>query len=295
MADHKNMLDQEKCIKCQLCIEVCPCNILGINSNHEVHFINERESICLQCGQCMAICSTKAIQVQGISYESDLFDLPENDINHKSFIDFLSNRRSVRNFKDKPVPRELIAKIIDSIAFAPSGSEPHKMNITVVNDRRVIESSLPGISEFIDNIVKWVENPFVRFMIKLKKDTETFNTITNHLYPIAKLDNYKLEYGDRITRGAPAMIIFHAEKGAEEHTDNSLIYATYAMLAAHSLGLGATMVSIVPRAINKVKAVREIFEIPEKNEAIMSLIIGYPKYKYKRAIKRDVQHLKWIE
>ena len=117
MTEQKNILDQEKCIKCQLCIEVCPCNILGINSNHEVHFIKKRESICLQCGQCMAICSTKAIQVQGISHESDLFDLPENDINHKSFIDFLSNRRSVRNFKDKPVPRELIAKIIDSIAF----------------------------------------------------------------------------------------------------------------------------------------------------------------------------------
>jgi len=295
MTNHKNILDQEKCIKCQLCTEVCPCKILGINSNHEVHFIHERESICLQCGQCMAICSTKAIQVQGISYENELFDLPDNDINQKSFFDFLANRRSVRNFKDKPVPRELMVKIVDSIAFAPNGSQPHKINITVVNDRKVIESALPKISEFINNIVKWVDNPFVRFMIKLKNDRETFKTLTNHFYPIAKLGNYKLEYGDRITRGAPAMIIFHADKGAEEHTDNSLIYATFAMLAAHSLGLGATMISIVPRAINKMKELKETFKIPDKNEAIISLVIGYPKYKYKRAIKRDVQQLNWIE
>jgi hypothetical protein len=44
-----------------------------------------------------------------------------------------------------------------------------------------------------------------------------------------------------------------------------------------------------------VDEVRNIFKIPEENEAIMSVIIGYPKYKYKRAIKREVQKIDWIE
>ena len=95
-----------------------------------------------------------------------------------------------------------------------------------------------------------------------------------------------MQYGDRSTRGAPAVIIFHADKGAEEHSDNSLIWATYAMMAAQSLGLGATMISLVPAAINKVKEVREAFRIPEEHEAVVSVITGYPKYKYKRGIKR---------
>ena len=90
-------------------------------------------------------------------------------------------------------------------------------------------------------------------------------------------------------------MIFHAGKGAEEHTNNSLIYATYSILAAHSLGLGATMIGIVPAAINKVKEVREIFQIPAENEAIISVIIGYPKYEYKRTIKRKIQNINWIE
>lgn len=107
-------------------------------------------------------------------------------------------------------------------------------------------------------------------MIKKKKGPETFNTLKNHLYPIAKLENYKLEYGDRITRDAPALIIFHADKGAPEHTNNSIIYATYTILAAHALGLGACMIGIVPNAINKVPEVREIFGIPEQHEAVMS-------------------------
>ena len=290
----KNSINQELCKKCKLCIEVCPCNIIELK-DEKVTFIAEREKICLKCGQCMAICSTKAIEVKDLSYEKQLFDLPENKVLYNEFKDFLATRRSVRNFKDKLVSTEDLQKIIDSIAYAPYGSSPNKVNITVVNNRKTIESSLPYISEFLNNIVKWLESPFMRFVIKLKKGAETFNTINNHLYPIAKLENYKLEYGDRITRNAPVIIIFHANKTAEEHTNNSIIYATYAMLAAHSLGLGATMNGLVPAGINKLKEVKNIFKIPENHEAVISLIIGHPKYKYKRAVKREKTNIRWIE
>ena len=67
------------------------------------------------------------------------------------------------------------------------------------------------------------------------------------------------------------------------------------MLAAQALGLGATMIGIVPAAINKVDEVRNIFKIPETHEATISVIIGYPKYKYKRAIKRKAQEIHWLE
>ncbi|MCD4793072.1 MAG: nitroreductase family protein [Bacteroidales bacterium] len=280
----QNYIDQKLCKQCKLCIEVCPVNIIA--NGDKVHFLDEKIHICLKCGQCMAICSTKAIQIEGISYDKDLFDLPESTINHDEFINFTANRRSVRNFKIKPVEDELIKKILEAVQYAPNGSHPDKMNITVVNDRKLIESQLPAMSKFLDDIVKWMENPLMSRIIKLKKGIETFNTLKNHLYPIAKSGNYKLEFGDRISRGAPAIIIFHADKGAEEHSDNSLIWATYAMMAAQSLGLGATIVSLVPAVINKVKEVREAFKIPEEHETVVSVIVGYPKYKYKRGIKR---------
>ena len=288
-------INQETCKKCKFCIDVCPCNVLRINEKEEVCFIPEREVICLKCGQCMAVCSTKSIKVNGFSYDNDLIDLPENNVDYQNFIDFLANRRSIRNFKNKSVSDETINQIIASISYAPFGAEPEKVNVTIVNNRKKIESALPHIEGFLDNIVKWIENPVASFMIKRKKGQETFNTIKNHLYPIAKLENYKLKFGDRITRNAPAIIIFHANKKAEEHTNNSLIYATYVMLAANSLGLGATIIGIVPAAINKTKEVREIFQIPVENEAVISVIIGYPKYKYKRTIKRNVQKINWID
>ncbi len=132
----------------------------------------------------------------------------------------------------------------------------------------------------------------MKFLIKRKKDMETFNTLKNHLYPMAKLENYKLKYGDRITRNTPVVIIFHAKKNAKKHTNNSLIYATNSMLTAQSPGLGTSMNEIVPAAINKIPEVRKIFSIPENHEAIISLTIGYPKYKYKKTVKREQKTMK---
>lgn len=290
----KNSINHETCKECYLCMEVCPCKLLSRSETGEVYFLPEKVSICIKCGQCMAICTTKSIQIESLSYENELYDLPENKVDFTEYINFIANRRSVRNFKDKEVPKEVIEKIISSLDYPPYGAAPQDVHITVVNNRQIIEKALPLMSEFYNNIVKWLENPIMRYIIRKKKGAETFSTLTRHLYPIAKTGHYKLEYGDRITRGCPALLIFHAKNDAEEHTDNSLIYTTYAMLAAHSLGLGSTIVSLVPAAINKIDELKEIFKIPKDHEAITSLILGYSKYKYKRAIKRKKKNVFWL-
>ena len=270
----ENIINQEKCIRCKLCIEVCPVNMIGINKNGVVNFLPDRAKICLECGQCMNVCPTDAIKIAKYNYEDNFLKLPENNVDYKKYIDFISTRRSIRNFNEKPVEKEVIEKILASLNFAPYGAEPNKVEITVINNRDKIEKTLPAIEKFLDNIIKWIDNPIISRIIKYKKGIETYNTLKNHLYPISKSGNYKLRYGDRITRGAPTLIIFHADKGAEEHTNNSLIYATYTMFAIHSLGLGGTMNGIIPAAINKEKAIKEMFNIHEQNEAVISIMFG---------------------
>ena len=291
----KNTINHELCKKCKLCINVCPVNIIEIDKKGLVNFIAEREKICLECGQCMAVCSTDAVKIPKYTYSDNFIELPENKIDFKEYINFISNRRSIRNFKETKIEEKTFNQILSSLDFAPYGAEPNKTEITIINNRSTIEKTLAFIEKFLDDIVKWIENPIIRFMIKRKKGMETFNTLKNHLYPMAKLENYKLKYGDRITRNAPAIIIFHAKKNAEEHTNNSLIYATYCMLAAQSLGLGTSMNGIVPAAINKIPEVRKIFSIPENHEAIISLTIGYPKYKYKKTVKREQKTIHWVK
>ncbi len=291
----KNIIDQASCEQCKLCIEVCPVNMIGIDHNGHVNFIPEREHLCLECGQCMAVCTTDSVQVAHYSYANNLSKLPAHKIDYQQYMDFIASRRSIRNYKNKPVEKQLIEKILSALNYAPYGAEPNKVEVTVVNSRETIEKCLPLTEKFLDNIVKWVDSPIASRIIKYKKGLETFNTIKNHLYPMAKLENYKLKYGDRITRGAPALIIIHAEKGAEEHTNNSLVYATYLMFAIHALGLGGSMNGIIPAAINKNRQIKQIFKIPDQHEAIISLMFGYPKYKYKKTVIRDSKKTHWIE
>ena len=111
---------------------------------------------------------------------------------------------------------------------------------------------------------------------------------------MSKMENYKLKYGDRITRGAQALMVFHAKVSSEEHTNNSLIYATYVMLAMHSAGLGATMNGIIPAAINKDEKIREMFRIPAEHQAVISIMFGYPKYKYSRTVRRQEKIRHWL-
>lgn len=288
-------VNTETCKSCKLCIEVCPVNILDINDKKEVFFIKERISACIKCAQCMSVCSTKSVQIDNFSYDKDFLDIPSDKIEYSTFLDFLKQRRSIRNFKNREVSDDILQKIINAVEFAPYGSAHDAVHFTIVRDKTKLSKALPLMSEFYnEKIVKWLKNPMMRFIIKKKKGEETFNTMTNHLYPMAKIGNYNIEYGDRILRNAPVLMIFHAEKGAEEHTNNSLIYATYAMMAASSLGVGATFNGLVPSAINKMSELKQIFEIPENHEAVISLILGYPKYKYKRTVKRTKTNVNFI-
>ena len=281
----QNVVNQSLCKNCGICTEVCPNKIIGQNGN--VQFKQEREHLCLQCGQCMAICPAKAILIEGLTYEKDFIELSYDKSNYKNFMETLSTRRSVRTFKNKPVSEELVDEIVDSVSYAPFGASPEKMEISIINNRKTIESALPLISDFFHGLEKMIENPISSRFLRILSGKEDFRTINNHQYPIAKGGNYNLKNWDGITRGAPAIITIHAAKDAEAHTNNGVIYATYIMLAAHAIGLGATMIECVPPAINRNKKLKEIFQIPENNEAVMSVIIGHPKYRYKRTIKRN--------
>jgi hypothetical protein len=65
-------------------------------------------------------------------------------------------------------------------------------------------------------------------------------------------------------------------------------------LAAHALGLGATIIELIPAAIDKEKKLRKLFSIPDNNVVVASMIVGYPKYKYQRSIKRNLKSVTWI-
>ena len=54
-------LDEEKCVGCGMCLEVCPHAVLA-PSNGRVR-IQDRDA-CMECGACARNCPTEAVTVQ---------------------------------------------------------------------------------------------------------------------------------------------------------------------------------------------------------------------------------------
>ena len=282
----------DSCKQCYLCIEICPASVYGKSGSGETIVLPGMDEVCVACGHCMAVCETKSIRVDGLSYELNFPDLPANTIDYDSFRAFLMNRRSIRTFKDKPVPQELLKKIVAVLSMAPSGVSPDNIEITVVADKEMIQKALPYISGVYKQMGKMLTWSMTRWLFKVIIPKENFNTLVNFIVPHIRHGLYDISKGnDDISRNAPAMLLFHAPAGAEEHTVDAHICMTYAFLAAHALGLGATVIGLIGPAINNSKPLREMFRIPKGNVIVEAVIVGYPKVHFKRGIVRPRKNI----
>ena len=289
-------INHDTCKGCGLCSEVCPMKIMKKDSSNKISFRQDRLLFCMRCGQCMAICPTESISVEGLFYARDFFEISEEVASETPFFHMIANRRAIRNFKEKPVPKELLEKVVQAITFAPPGFTPIKTEIVVVQNTEVIRKALPYMIEFFDFLVKAMNNPLTKFFIRRKVGRAKFNTIENHVIPLMKnrLPELKMGVEDTITRYAPAMIVFHANRNAENYEADIYIALTFGLLAAQALGLGGSAMDLIPPAIQNNRKLREIFLIPDSNEVVASMILGYPKYSYRRGIKRELKSVRWI-
>lgn len=288
----KHSVDLSTCKKCRVCAAICPAGI--IQADDTARFIQEREGVCIRCGQCMAACPTRSISVEGLSYDKDFFEMPQHQESWQEvFYGLISTRRSVRNFKDTPVPRELLEKIVDAISFAPPGFTPLTVELSVINNRNLIRKAAPMMAQMYEQLIKLTGNPIGRAIIKSNAGQEAYEVLREHVLPLMKLRMPGLKAGteDTIARGAPALILFHAKK----HNEDIFIALAYGLLAAHSLGLGATAIGLIPPAVERNAELREMFRIPPGNKVLASMILGYPKYKYSRGIRRSPAGVAWIE
>lgn len=285
-------INSQTCSQCGNCVEVCPALVLEKDILGKVDFKPDFTNLCLGCGQCMAVCKTKSIFANGLHYETDFFEFSENN----DFLSMIEHRRSVRRFKPKPISKEEINKILYAISQAPHGDSHQHVEVTIINNRDKIMEALPLMSHFFDKLGKWLHNPIMRTIIKFKKGKDTLNTLKNHLLPRIEKGIYKdISYDyDGITRGAHTLLIFHAHKDSEEHKEDSYIFVTYATLVALALGLGSTIIGLVPAALNKSPELRKMFNIPNDHDTVVSIIVGYPKYKYWRGIKRELKKVNWL-
>jgi ferredoxin len=294
MVKQLHLVDLETCKGDGICADICPENVLEMVDGKAATVAGRAES-CILCGQCVAVCPTESLQMPKLPAE-DFRDLARLPFGYDEFFDFLKLRRSVRVFKDRPVEQQLIEKILEAAATAPMGLPPHSTEVLVIDRRGEMDFLLKELVRDYTFMVKGFSNPLGRAMIRLSSGAEDYLVLKDYVVELAKYANeaYHRDGTDRYMYHAPMLMLFHGNRSAMSYEENAHLVCHHAMLAAVSLGLGTTIIGLVPPIVDRSKVLRKRYGIPKENKVMTSLILGHPNYRYKKSIRRDLAGVRTI-
>ena len=294
MASPLHLVNPETCRGDGICAEVCPENVLQIVDGTAAT-VPDRAEACIECGQCVAVCPTDSLQMPQFPAE-EFADLVRQPLDYDRFFDFLRLRRSVRAFKDRPVERELTEKILAAAATAPMSFPPHSTGVVVVESREERDFLLRELVKDYASMLKAFSNPLGRTMIRLAAGAERYRMLKEYIVEIARYNNeaFHRDGADRYMYNAPLLLLFHGSRQAMSYEENAHLVCHHAMLAALSLGLGTTIIGLIPPIVDRSKVLRGRYGIPRHHSVITSLIVGHPKYKYKKSIRRDLAGVRTV-
>ncbi len=134
----KIIIDIDSCTKCKACVRDCVAQLYLLESD-QLEFRENHEEVCIECGHCVAVCPVNIIQLKNSPVEdvielADLSELP----NFESLLSLVKTRRSIRRFKDEPVSKELIEKILQLARYSPTGANEENVYYTVVKDPELL-------------------------------------------------------------------------------------------------------------------------------------------------------------
>jgi ferredoxin len=287
-------VDAEACRGDGICVEVCPSGVFEL-VDKQARVVESRAKACIACGQCIAACPLDAIRLSDLSPE--LFEKrKKHSLEYEDFHSFLSARRSIRKFKDRPVDRGLIEKIVRSASTAPMGAPPHATEILVIDDPEELDHLRAATVKDYRASIRAVKNPLMRPLLRWQVGAELFHTIEHHVIPLAEAANEAFDEDgtDRYMYHAPVLMVFHANRWAPSYEESAHLVCCYAMLAAQTLGLGSTIIGKVPPIIDRSRHLRRRYGIPKDNKVITSLIVGYPKFRYRKSVRREFPSVRFV-
>ena len=283
-------INHEKCNGCGLCVSVCKDYSLIIENN-KVKKSHSSFFGCIGCGHCMAICPSGAIEIFGRELSpNDLFNIPpqKSIAGFEQLLALLQHRRSIREFQDKDVKPELIEKILAAAKTAPMGLPPSDVNVLIIVGKEKTRSFAKDFSEYLKTM-RFMTSDLFLFLMRPFWGKENNELFKEFIKPLFRAYTDEMDKGNNlINYDAPLAIYFYGSPYADPA--DSIIAATYAMIAAESLGIGTCMLGGVHPFIQngrRAKIFRESHGIKHKSKEGLFVIFGYPEVKYQKGINRS--------
>lgn len=270
------LVNKENCIGCGLCVKDCfPKDIEIKEGKAEIHNVT-----CISCGHCIAVCPRNAVSTDHLDmnvvkeFNGDDFNL-EADI----LLNFIKFRRTVRQFKAKEVPEDLIKTIIEAGRFTQTGSNSQDISYTVVEKqleelKELTYVSLKNIGETMLQDTNGVNSQIVRYANMWVQMLEDY-----HNDPMKN---------DRLFFNAPTVLVISSGSAV-----NAALAASNMELMTNALGLGTFFSGFFVRAAQNDPAIKQLLQIKEGKQIALCMIIGYPAVTYFRTVPRKEADIDW--
>jgi len=268
-------VDRHRCKRDGICVAECPQGVIEINDPDTFpSLIESGEQVCINCGHCVAVCPHGAFMLATMKPE-DCAPVMEEILPSAAQVEhFLKSRRSARAYKDKSVAREVLAKVIEIAAYAPSGHNNQPVHWTVIEDSKELHR-LTALT------IDWM-----RSMLETMPHSEVTLTLEHFV------DSWQ-RGGDPVLRGAPHLIIAHADKSVSTSPIDCTIALCYLELAAHSMGLAACWAGAIQMAAALYPPVAEALKLPSQHRCFGAMMMGYPEHRFRRIPLRDYPQVNW--
>ena len=158
-------IDQESCIKCGKCVRVCPSDIFTQERAGETIGLVRVES-CIVCGHCVDVCPTGSVLHSEFPPEKthtiDYSQMPTPE----QVMLLIKSRRSNRTLTSRPVPKEMLDKIVEAAHCAPTATNSQSLSFTVVTDPQKLRQVSDYTIGVFDSLAKLLLNPVVKCVVK---------------------------------------------------------------------------------------------------------------------------------
>ena len=297
-------VDEDKCTSCGLCVDNCPFKCWTMEEGGTPDLKDEYE--CFSCSNCMVACPTDAISIAETYHVKSGFwvtephplpykmplkprDVDGNLDEWNAIERAVLNRRSVRNFEDKPVPDHLIRRVLEAGRFAPSAGNCQPWQFIVITDRALIQQ----MDEAVWAMVNGMFNNF-------KNDD-----LIPHMAPMA--ESSPGMFDPRIALGgmgsiakknlpaslnAPCVILLAADKRSisGQHL-NIGICGQNMNLVANSLGIKACWCGFL---VPGIPVIADKINLLPHFEVITTLVLGWPAFKQEGMVAREYRPVMWL-
>ena len=176
----------------------------------------------------------------------------------RSFLDLMIQRRTVRDFSDKPVPIEIIENAIKTASSAPSGANKQPWHFVIVED--------PDVKKEI--------------RIDAEKEEKEFYEHRAPRYWLEDLNKFGTDWHKPFLEIAPYLIVVFKQSydlGAEGKRKNYYVNESvgiasgFLLTALHNAGLATLTHTPSPMGF-----LEKILNRPKNEKAVLLIPVGYP-------------------